>query len=235
VRLRRGALPHGTRRLFPAAAASALGSRTLVSAHDAAALCPASAPPLRLSGLPAGILRGGESAARNALLVGFEPTTILLQILRGRFSATALFFADTAASGDVIAVALRPGAREPRAALRLPLAACAQPASASSSGSGSGAVCFNADEFAAELAALGAGLVESVEAPPAVAAAAAAAKTPKSAAKTAKAGKRARAAEADADAEAPAPRVKSGKKAAAAAAAAAAVAPVRKRAKGAAH
>jgi U3 small nucleolar RNA-associated protein 22 len=165
VRLRAAALPHAARAAFATPPAAALGAKTLVSAAGAAGAASgaAGAPPaLKLSALPRALLRAGDAAARGALLVGFDPVGTYVALLRSRFGHRALFFAD-ADGADVVAVALRPGARDAAPALRLPLAACAAP------GAGGVGYTLNDAEFVAELAALGEGLVASVEAPPAAA------------------------------------------------------------------
>jgi U3 small nucleolar RNA-associated protein 22 len=165
VRLRGGALPHGARAAFATPPATALGAKTLIAAADGGG----AATQLKLSALPRALLRAGDAAARGALLVGFDPVGTYLSLLRARFGHRALFFADASpGGGDVIAVALRPGARDAAPALRLPLAACAAPVRGSGA-AGVFAYTLNEAEFCAELAAMGEGLVASVEAPPAVA------------------------------------------------------------------
>jgi U3 small nucleolar RNA-associated protein 22 len=160
VRLRHAALPHFSA-AFPSVAASAAGMLPAPGAATVLAAAAASgAPPAKLRALPKALLRAGDGAARRALLVGFDPLRLYAADLRRRLGHAALFFApDGFAGGDALAVAMRPGALEPRPALRLPLAPAAAPAPG-------GGVALSMVDFAAELADCGAGLVEAVLLPP---------------------------------------------------------------------
>jgi U3 small nucleolar RNA-associated protein 22 len=167
VRLRHAALPHFSA-AFPSVAASAAGMLPAPGAATVLAAAAASgAPPAKLRALPKALLRAGDGAARRVLLVGFDPVRLYAANLRRRLGHAALFFApDGFAGGDALAVAMRPGALEPRPALRLPLAPAAAPAPG-------GGVALSMVDFAAELADCGAGLVEAVLLPPPAAKAAA--------------------------------------------------------------
>jgi len=150
VQLRRGALPAPQLCLCPAAQAPQ--KRVLWQQPPPA---PGAPRPLRLAQLPPQLcVAGREASARQALLFAFHPLPLLLAQLRSRFGALLVPFAD-GLGGDVVALALRPNARLAAPALRLPRAACAQPAS-------DGGVTLNLAELAAELGAAGMGLVTAV-------------------------------------------------------------------------
>ena len=163
LHLRRAALPHPARVLFPTQSRADEATTTqllwpLVS-DTAEEGTMAHRLPL-LSRLPHSLLRSGnEAAARAALLVGFNPVAHLLAALSTRLGGIALVFGDPSCSSDVIAVAARPGVVAPgMPALRLSRAVCMQP----QQDGGGGGVELNVAELAAECAVLGAGLVTAV-------------------------------------------------------------------------
>ena len=90
--------------------------------------------------------------ARGALLVGFDPAQRFVALLRRRFGHLALFFHDASGGGDLVAVALRPAAKQPQPSLRLAAAACMAPHP-------SGGVALSTSELLEEMRYMGQGLV----------------------------------------------------------------------------